>query len=46
MLAILFPHLYEEIEYLLPGGGEDVDMADVADDFIDSQPVAGPSRLR
>jgi len=46
MLAILFPHLYEEVEFLLPGGGDDVDMPDVEEDFIDSQPVAGPSRLR
>ncbi|KLO16506.1 hypothetical protein SCHPADRAFT_823117 [Schizopora paradoxa] len=46
MLAILFPHLYEDVEFLLPGGDVDVDMPDVEDDFIDSQPVAGPSRLR
>lgn len=36
MLAILFPHLFEDIEFLIP-----------SDDFSHgqfSQPIAGPSR--
>lgn len=54
MLAILFPHLYEDVEFLVPTGaeGEDVDMAadeeeaERGADLADKQPVAGPSRLR
>ena len=51
MLAILFPHLYEDLEYLLPDE-DDVDLLNMGDvdgdgDFIDdSGPVAGPSTLR
>lgn len=50
MLAILFPHLVEDIEFLVPPGGEDVEMFSL-DDYEDrmdlerEQPVAGPSRL-
>ncbi|KAH8114834.1 SNF2 family N-terminal domain-containing protein [Phellopilus nigrolimitatus] len=52
MLAILFPHLYEDVEYLLPDD-EDADMLDTGDHELESdaaersddQPVAGPSRL-
>ncbi|KAJ7126620.1 SNF2 family N-terminal domain-containing protein [Mycena crocata] len=45
MMAILFPHLFEDIEYLLPAeavdDGEDVVMADAPS----ISAVAGPSRL-
>lgn len=51
MLAILFPHLFEEVEYLLP---EEAGVDMLNDDFDDGndgeagmneQAVAGPSRL-
>ncbi|KAG7442066.1 uncharacterized protein BT62DRAFT_982607 [Guyanagaster necrorhizus] len=42
MLAILFPHMYEDVEYLLPPN-EDVRMEDGAGQV---NAVAGPSRLR
>lgn len=52
MLAILFPHLFEDVEYLIPEG-TDVDMmnGDFEDGNYDDeqtlneQSVAGPSRL-
>lgn len=40
MLAIFFPHLFEDIEYLIPSE-EHIDIP--ADD--NDQPIAGPSRL-
>ncbi|KAG5347430.1 hypothetical protein C0989_011897, partial [Termitomyces sp. Mn162] len=57
MLAILFPHMYEELEFLIP---EDTEMqspsASQADPFVSSpsltvhgaenNAVAGPSRLQ
>ena len=45
MLAILLPHLFEDVEYLLPDG-MDVDMlnGDLGD-WSDEDQVAGPSRL-
>lgn len=57
MLAILFPHLFEDIEYLLPEGevqetGGDQFVGDFEEDNDESmdidnseQPIAGPSRL-
>lgn len=40
MLAIFFPHLFEDIEYLIPDDSQDrVSANDV------EQPIAGPSRL-
>ncbi|KAJ7623410.1 SNF2 family N-terminal domain-containing protein [Roridomyces roridus] len=45
MMAILFPHLFEDVEYLLPA--EDVAMPDVPSTSSGSvNAVAGPSRLR
>lgn len=57
MLAVLFPHMFEDIEYLLPQ--EDVTMSDVTNTHEQHVPVtarkgravrenavAGPSRLR
>jgi len=52
MLAILFPHMFEDIEYLLPSG--DVEMADEEGPSTRQAPrnvrdvtaSAGPSRLR
>ncbi|KIP06910.1 hypothetical protein PHLGIDRAFT_72023 [Phlebiopsis gigantea 11061_1 CR5-6] len=41
MLAILFPHLFEDIEYLV----QDVEPYHTAIDPEGAQPVAGPSRL-
>jgi len=54
MLAILFPHLYEEIEFLVPPDGlEDVPIENCdlgvgqeSGDIDSRQPLAGPSRLR
>ncbi|KAF6756271.1 SNF2 family N-terminal domain-containing protein [Ephemerocybe angulata] len=56
MLAVLFPHMYEEIQFLIPAEelGGDVEMADGTDPFSSStntarvrqNAVAGPSRLR
>lgn len=43
MMAILFPHLFEELEYLLPEE-EDVLMTDVGSS-APVNAVAGPSRL-
>jgi len=51
MLAILFPHMYEDVEYLLPP--EDTVMDDEFDDSLRrhvprgvvENAVAGPSRL-
>lgn len=57
MLAILFPHMYEDVEYLLPS--EDIEMTNgevheqaANDDGIgraprnlESNAIAGPSRL-
>ena len=57
MLAILFPHLFEDTEYLLPEGevqetGGDQFVGDFEEDNDESmdidnseQPIAGPSRL-
>lgn len=53
MLAILFPHLFEDIEYLVPAEGEEVEMYSLSGDFehedsgVQEQetPIAGPSRL-
>lgn len=42
MLAILFPHMFEDVEFLLPPD-EDVLMED---GFGQANAVAGPSRLR
>lgn len=54
MLAILFPHLFEDVEYLLPEEmNTDVGSMDVLNDGdfdadgardVTDQPVAGPSR--
>lgn len=53
MLAILFPHMYEDVEYLLPPS-EDVLMDDTSDVFGSSAiasgsgqraPEAGPSGI-
>jgi hypothetical protein len=44
MLQILFPHLFEDIEYLIPEEDTDVVMTDVAPTFT-ANAVAGPSRL-
>ncbi|KAJ3508855.1 hypothetical protein NLJ89_g5529 [Agrocybe chaxingu] len=56
MLAILFPHMFEDIEFLLPGdegnGEGDVEMRDEITDSLpvrwsnEVNAVAGPSRLR
>ncbi|KAJ7460553.1 SNF2 family N-terminal domain-containing protein [Mycena latifolia] len=43
MMAILFPHLFEELEYLIPE--EDVPMVDVRASSPVGNAVAGPSRL-
>jgi hypothetical protein len=40
MLAILFPALYEDIEYLIPADEREVQAA-----LEPNHPVAGPSRL-
>ena len=51
MLAILFPHMFEEVEYLISQEDDDVEMAEVeAPATRRSRPsrqnaVAGPSRL-
>jgi E3 ubiquitin-protein ligase SHPRH len=54
MLAILFPHMFEEIEYLLPQEDDDVEMAEVdapitpptrSNGRSRQNAVAGPSRL-
>ena len=52
MLAILFPHLFEDIEYQLPAVAGDVEMFSLDEyehedgtDLEPEQPVAGPSRL-
>ncbi|KAJ7918695.1 SNF2 family N-terminal domain-containing protein [Mycena leptocephala] len=44
MLQILFPHLFEDIEYLIPEEDTDVVMTDAAPTFT-ANAVAGPSRL-
>lgn len=44
MLAILFPHMYEEERYLIPDGVEDVEDDVVMEEAQPSMPVAGPSR--
>lgn len=45
MLQILFPHLFEDIEYLISEGDSDVVMTDAAPS-VAMNAVAGPSRLR
>ena len=48
MLAILFPHMYEDVEYLVPES-EDVVMGDsesAPQPMQQENAVAGPSRLR
>jgi E3 ubiquitin-protein ligase SHPRH len=42
-MAILFPHMFEELEYLIPA--EDVPMADVRPSSPVVNAIAGPSRL-
>lgn len=44
MLAILFPHMFEDIEFLLEPQAMDLDVIPL--DVASQQPVAGPSRLR
>lgn len=53
MLAILFPHMYEEIDYLMPQE-EDSDMEAAVQPYVDNpydtqsssnNAIAGPSRL-
>ena len=45
MLAILFPHMFEELEYLLPDA-DDV-LANIWDGTVNgSESVAGPSSIR
>lgn len=56
MLAILFPHMFEDVEYLLPDGaaGLDAHAMDIDGlrgdvDLMESSatlPIAGPSRLQ
>lgn len=43
MLAILFPHMFEDIEYLVPE--DDVDMEDPVSAGPSTNAEAGPSRL-
>ncbi|KAJ6591817.1 SNF2 family N-terminal domain-containing protein [Mycena vulgaris] len=43
MMAILFPHMFEDVEYLIPA--EDVVMADAGPSSPVANAVAGPSRL-
>lgn len=50
MLAILFPHMYEDVEYLLPPEGSVMESADspkmrVRRGAVVVNAVAGPSRL-
>jgi len=47
MLAILFPHLVEDLEYLIPGMGEGSQLMDIESVMSqNSSPNrAGPSRL-
>lgn len=46
MLAIFFPHLFEDVEYLLPPDNVDSNEHPTGDAMRDdSQPIAGPSRL-
>lgn len=45
MMAILFPHMFEDIEYLVPAGEMDAVMTDVTSSYP-VIPVAGPSRLQ
>lgn len=43
MLAILFPHLFEDIEFLLPNGGDSMDVELGLPDFSqESQVSTGP----
>lgn len=57
MLAVIFPHMFEDVEFLLPQ--EDVIMSDVTNTYeqhvpatgrkgraVQENAVAGPSRLR
>ena len=58
MLAILFPHMYEDIEYLIPteelhqqqdsanGQSQDSTSQQSAGRVVQVNAVAGPSRLR
>ena len=53
MLAILFPHMFEELEYLLPetameANADRDEVRPEAERFSRdcTQPVAGPSRLK
>ena len=55
MLAILFPHLFEDVEYLIPEDANmEMDIDALNGDFEDRidgeandslRPIAGPSRL-
>ena len=50
MLAILFPHLYEDLEYLLPpeelGKPEERRADDMQPSSVQENAEAGPSRRR